>query len=189
MPTINEFAKSIGLSLRKLRKIDRALSGKFLPLLESADPVADTIRNYYRKTRTLTVAQMVTLIADPAIIDRLKPYGDAMRAILAELGDVVPAPFDAAAYIDAASRGDEDAILRIVKWIKTTLPDYPVPHAYLATRLLLGVPPEMREYEAPRMSRVMLNCRKHHELSGWWHVAERNGRQMTLYARPGEYDL
>jgi hypothetical protein len=69
------------------------------------------------------------------------------------------------------------------------IPAKPVGHAYLAVRLLLGLAPNIRQYDVPRIPRALLNCRLHADLVGWFRVEKVKSRNVTIYQRPAKLAL
>jgi hypothetical protein len=51
------------------------------------------------------------------------------------------------------------------------------------------VPESLRQYEAPRLGRVLLKIRQRPEFTGWFHVEQTGSRNVTWYCRPVELDL
>ena len=150
----------------------------------------DLAREAMAKGNPLSVAQLVQLIDEPRLLLELGKYADKAESQVEALGkpenQVAPKPVSAAVF--EAARNDPEQVEIIVDWLKHVIPARPVGHAYLATRLLLGIPASIRKYEAPRIPRALLNCRNHPELAGWWHVETRKSRRETVYQKKA-FDL
>jgi len=178
---IFEVAEKHKLSLKKLRAMDK---DGLLRLDESAS-AADPIRATLIKGNPLPVAQLVQLIEEPALLLDLGKYAKEAETQVAALGkpanEVAPKPV-AAAVTDAA-KNDPEAVALLVAWLKETIPARPVGHAYIATRLLLGIPASIRKYEAPRIGRALLNCRNHPTFAGWWTVKPGVSQNSTVYQK------
>lgn len=181
MMTLHEMNKKYGIKMPKLRQMEKdgALNCR------DASPVEPMIR-YFQKRRELTVPYLVQLIDQPELIEL---FTDAARRrverIIAALGDVQPAPADVAACIIGAYEGDPGDVRTVLEWCKRTIPPAgEVPHHYLAVRLLMGVPENLRQYEEKRLPRVLLNVRRSDDFAGWWRIAARGSRSVTLYSQP-----
>lgn len=176
---IYEVAERHKLSLKKLRAMDK---DGLLRLDESAS-ASDPIRATLIKGNPLPVPQLVQLIEEPSLLMDLGKYARAAETQVAALAKpengIAPKPV-AAAVTDAA-KNDPEAVAILVDWLKKVIPASPVGHAYVATRLLLGIPASIRKYEAPRIGRALLNCRNHPAFVGWWRV-DKCG--PTIYRRP-----
>lgn len=182
---IYEVAAQFKISVSKLRKMDKA----GLLRLDKAHPLTDSMRFYLGKGKPLTVAQLVALVEDPTIIEHLGEKAGAAMAQVAALGAPDGAPMEVVAEIDQASRGDHDAICRIIPWLKTQIlvaasQGQPViNHHYLAVRLVLGSPAGLRDYNAARIARALLNCRRHPGFAGWWRVVPQGSMSVSEYGK------
>lgn len=178
---IFEVSEKFKISLKKLRAMDKA---GILRLDESAS-AADPIRATLIKGNPLPVAQLVQLIEEPALLLDLGNYAETARSQVAALGkpEREPAPKIVAAAVTDAAKNDPEAIATLVAWLKETIPGRPVGHAYLATRLLLGIPASIRKFEGPRIGRALLNCRNHPALAGWWTVKPGASQNSTVYQK------
>lgn len=180
---IYEVARDFKISLSKLRKLDKA----GLLRLDKSDPIVDAMRFYLGKGKPLTVPQLVALVESPALIEDLGDKAGVALAQVAMLNAPTAAPFEVAAEIDQAARGDLDAIGRIVPWLKSTLIAAEsqghgvVNHHYLAVRLALGSPASLREYNTARIPRALLNCRRHPGMAGWWRVVPKGSVTASEY--------
>lgn len=184
-----EFCEKFKISLRKARKMDKA---GVLRLDFGESENGAEIRLQLRKGQPLTVAHLLYIIEQPAIMSELWPYDEKVKSQLAALGNVddEAAPREVAAYIGEAARGDDEAIGILVRWMKEKIPAEPVAHYWVATRLLMGLPANIRGYDVPRIRRALLNCRKSPDFRGWWRVEPIRSRQVTFYQRPEKlFDL
>jgi hypothetical protein len=83
-------------------------------------------------------------------------------------------------------------IKKIVCYLKSILPEYPVTHHYIAVRMLLSCPNEnLMVQMAKDISRGFYHVRSYEGMTGWWHsVPDKKGKNATFYSRPKlEYDL
>jgi hypothetical protein len=71
----------------------------------------------------------------------------------------------------------------IAYWLNSIIPAEPVGHAYLAVRLMLGVPENIRKYDFPRIQRVFMHCRKHQALAGYSFTVRESSRNVTYYQK------
>lgn len=192
MLTILEISQRFDIGTKKLRRMEKAgiLNCEAVPVPDET-PVQKMIR-YFGSRREFTTAHLVTMIEEPGLIKHLGAGEAAARAQLSNLGPPIePAPCEVTAHVTFAAMNEEPSVLPLMEWVKSTIPkNGEVNHHYLAVRLLLGIPPVLRQYDAPRLSRAMHNIRKRQEFEGWWHVEEHGSRNVTLYQRPGPvFDL
>lgn len=182
---IYEVAAQFKISVTKLRKLDKA----GLLRLGPAHPLTDSMRFYLSKGKPLTVAQLVALVEAPALIEGLGDKAGQALAQVALLGAPEPAPLETVAEIDQASRGDTEAIGRLIPWLKTTIlvaasqGQFTISHHYIAVRLILGSPASLRDYNAARIARALLNCRRHPGFAGWWRVVPKGGSSVSEYGK------
>jgi hypothetical protein len=184
MPTIHEISRAMNISLKKLRSMEKR---GWLLCDAKAHPMVESMLSTMRSGNPLTVAQCVALIEDPKLFDLLEGKAAKARQQVEALGNPKPAAID---WIDlsAATLNDENseaATLRLIAWIKAVLPvSGRVSHHWIAVRLLLAVPEDMRRFEIPRLGKIMLTIRKHPEFAGWFTIAKQGSRNVTWYHRP-----
>jgi len=187
MASIHEMAQRYGVQMKKLRWMARegALN------CDAESPITATILYTLRCGNRLTVSQCVALLETPALFETLGRKADKARKQIAELGSVRGAPANIAAELAGAAAGDPASVQALVNWCKATIPPAgEVPHHYLAVRLLMAVPANLRQFEEKRLPRVLLNCRRSEEFAGWWRIAPMGSRGITLYSRQGAgFDL
>lgn len=178
-----EFCETFKVSLAKARKMDKA---GVLRLDHNTSEAAQAIRHWLSNGQPLTAAMLCELIEQPGILLDLGKYADKARLELAALGDArkEAAPKLVAAHIADAARGDRDAVLVLVDWIKGILPARPVGHSWIAARLLMGLPANVRKFDIPRVPRALLQCRKRPEFAGYWAIEARGAKTFTHYAKP-----
>jgi hypothetical protein len=176
-----EFAEEFRLSLAKARKIKK----RFPQIFDEADSAMDPLRATLAKGNRLTVPQLVELIENRAGLLELGKYATTAERELAALGNPQGqvAPNAVAANIMEAAKNEPEAVQILVDWLKEIIPAEPVEHAYIGTRLLLGVPDTIRKFEAPRIPRALLNARQHPDFAGWWRVEKSVSRNVTLYQK------
>ena len=184
---IFEAAEKYKLSLKKLRAMDK----DGLLRLDESTSASDPIRATLIKGNPLPVAQLVLLIEEPGLLLDLGKYASEAERQLAALGkplnEIAPKPV--AAAVTEAAKNEPEAVVLLVEWLRQIIPERAVGHAYLATRLLLGIPPAIRKYEAPRIGRALLNCRNNPALAGWWSVGHRGASQNSTIYRKLVLDL
>ncbi len=178
---IFEVAEKFKISLKKLRAMDKA---GLLRLDESAT-AADPIRATLIKGHPLPVWQLVQLVEEPALLLGLGKYAGAAETQVAALGkpERETAPKPVAASVTDAAKNDPEQVAILCGWLRSIIPARPVGHAYLATRLLLGIPAGARKSEAPRIGRALLNCRNSPALAEWWTVKPGASQNSTVYQK------
>lgn len=181
MGSLHEFAAEFHISLAKAKRMEKR---GWLRIDSNATPI-DEIRMSLKRGARLTVAQLVELVENPGGILELGNYARLADEQVAALGDVKSqvAPVEVTAQILDAYRNESEAVAIVSAWILSILPDGPVGHAYVATRLLLGVPKKTREFDIPRLPRVLMNCRYHPTLAGCWKTVKQASRNRTIYQK------
>lgn len=164
---ISDFCERYGISRAKGRRIERDNPDWFEPIAEYPADLA-AMRARLANGDNLSALQLCALIENPQWeID----LGEKARKTVRLLGPLIePAPRHVAAMIEEAARRKPDAIATLIGWLRAVLPASPVNHAWIAVRLLMGIPANMRENEARLLPRALFNCRKAPEFAGWWRV-------------------
>jgi hypothetical protein len=179
---ILELSEKAGISVKKLRVLDK-LGG--LRHDDNITPL-DEMRAAIKSGNRLNVGQLVHLVEHSEGLLELGRYADKARVQLAELdnpkGQGAP-PEIAALTLDAFEK-QPAAISALVGWLKTIIPAHPVGHSYVAARLLLGVPELSRQYDVPRLQRIMMNCREDPSFAGWWRREKQVTQNRTVYQKP-----
>lgn len=186
---ILEFCETFKISLAKAKRMDKA---GVLRLDENMSDEETAIRAALAKGQPLTAFQLCALVERPGLLLDLGRYAGRAETLLSELGDAKggTASREVSAAILHAARGDDKAVGILVRWMQRNIPARgSVSHSYLATRLLLGVPENLRKFEAPRLPRAIFHCRKNPELTGWYTVHQHGKRTFTTYHRPKGFDL
>lgn len=185
-----DFCERFSISMAKARKMEKA---GVLRLDENTSEEIAAIRHNLIKGQPLTAAQLVALVESPSAVLDLGRYASRAQGELDELGDAKgeAAPKHVVAYVTDAAKGEPEAVGVLLDWLQTILPKNPVSHSYIAVRLLLGLAPNIRQYDVPRIPRALLNCRRHDAFAGWWKIEKRAGRNSTIYQRPAKksFDL
>lgn len=178
---IFEAAEKHKISLKKLRAMDR----DGLLRLDQSASASDPIRACLIKGNPLPVSQLVQLVEAPAMLLELGKYAEAARTQVAALGkpEREVAPKAVAAAVTDAAKNDPEQVAILCDWLRSIIPARAVGHSYIATRLLLGIPPAIRKFEAPRIGRALLNCRNSPGLSGWWTVNPGASQNSTVYQK------
>lgn len=183
---IFEFSERFHISLAKARKMNKA---GVLRIDESTSEASVEIRVLLAKGQPLTAAMLVELIENPGSLLDLGRYASRAESEIAALGKVEPAPKLVSAYVTDAAKNDPEAIDALLSWLHEILPTKPVGHSFIAVRLLLGLAPNIRQYDVPRIPRALLNCRLRPEFAGWFRVEKRKSRNVTVYQRPAKLAL
>lgn len=185
---IYEFCEEFKISLGKARKMNK----RGVLRLDGDSEAAGEMRHYLGRGQALPAAHLVKLLEEPALLLDLGRYSDKSEQQIAELGARVKddaAPREIVAYIGDAAKGDAEAVAVLVEWLKEILPAKPVPHAFIAVRLLLGLAPSIRKFDVPRIPRALLNCRRHDDFAGYWRTMPAAGRNITIYSQPAKKDF
>jgi hypothetical protein len=192
MATIYEIAKKYRITAKKLRKLERAGFLVADPLPPPVHPIALS----FRKNRRLSVREITHLVAHPGTYKMLGKWREAVAAHVKQaIGDnPEPAPTEIACEVIGVKIGEQRSADILADWIKATLPEFGgVGHAWLGTRLLLGV----YKYESARdeyatyLNRALKAVQQLPSFEGWWHVETIDrGHTATIYHRPNrQYDL
>lgn len=184
-----EFCERFHISHAKARKMDKA---GVLRLDENAREETAEIRHVLSRGQPLTAAHLVDLVDNPGSLLDLGRYASRAQTEIDALGNVRGeiAPKLVAAYVTDAAKNEPEAVDALLAWLRDVIPAKPVGHSYLAVRLLLGLAPNIRQYDVPRLPRALLNCRLRDEFVGWWRVEKRGSRNVTIYQRPEkDFDL
>lgn len=186
MPTLYEISEEMRISVKKLRQMHKK---GYLRCDGSVDPIADDIRTFLNSGLHLTVKQLVALIDTPSLLLEIGPKQDKAQGYVESLGDIDPAPDDVWPEIAGAAAGDKESVQKLVQWAYEAIPaEGKVSYHYLAVRLLLAVPEDLRKYEFPRLNKAFLNMRKSPEFEGYWFTERQGKRNVTWYHQPS-FDL
>jgi hypothetical protein len=187
--TLLEFADRFKISLTKARKMHKE---NLLRVDESVNLAVVEMQHTLRTGHDLSAVQLCHLLEHPGDLMDLGRYAGKARDQIDALGDVTPAPLDIVARISPAARNDVESVDAMLSWLAGVLPgpnDPPASHAFIAVRLLLGSPENIRKYDAPRIPQVMRYCRKRPEFAGWHRIEKTPSKNMTLYRRPANLPL
>ena len=177
---IYEMAEEFKISLKKLKAMEKRGCLRVDGSAQEADPIRATLV----KGNRLPVPQLVQLVESPALLLDLGRFTEEAERQVAELDKPQAAPLDVAGLISEAAKNEPDAVAALMAWIKATLPaGRSVGHSWLAVRLLLGVKPNLRKFEAPRIGRALLNVRNRPEFAGWWTVKPGVSQNSTVYQK------
>lgn len=184
---IFEIAEKGKVSLSTLRRLEKlgalrtdGISGEF-----------DEIRAGLMKGNEPSAMHLVTLIENRAGLLELGKYAETATRALAAVGEAQSqaAPREVGASILAAAKDEPEAVDALEAWLKQTLAHGRlVSHAYIATRLLLGIPASLRKAESVRIPRALLNVRKRASFANYWHSEKGTSRNRTFYQKKG-FDL
>ena len=185
---IFEFCERFHISLAKARKMNKA---GVLRLDENTSEAITEIRHCLSRGQTLTAAQLVELIENPGSTLDLGRYAGRADEQLSVLGDARNeiAPKNIAACVTFAAKGEAESIDTLLSWLQQIIPAWPVGHSYIAVRLLLGIPANLRQFDIPRIPRALHECRRREEFAGWWRTERPKDRNVTIYQRPTKKPL
>ena len=185
---IFEFCERFNISMKKAKEMRKA---DILRIDGSTDEKTEAIRYWLSRGQRLTAAQLCELVEDNSLLLDLGRFAERAREAIDTLDNPMrqAAPREITAYITDACKGDKDAAAILATWIKTIVPAKPVPHAWIAVRLLLGINPSVREFEIPRINRALLNVRLLPEFARWFTSKSVNGRNATFYFCPAKLPL
>lgn len=179
---IFDIAEEFHISLAKLRKLEK----RGLLRTDNSATAADPIRARLAKGNDPTALQLVELIENPGGLLELGKYAPIAERALSALGNPQSqvAPSEVVANIMEAAKNEPEAVSILIGWTKQILSHgKPVNHAYIATRLLLGVPASIRKFEAPRIPRALLNVRQHPGFASFWRVEKLASQNRTIYQK------
>lgn len=185
MKTLLEFCDKYRISHAKAKRMQK---DGFLLVDTASNPAAAAIREVMMQRNPLGVVELCLLLETPSLILELGRYADKASEVLETIGDALTsqAPHPVALSILDAASGDAEAIAALVDWIKSALPvdGSPVGYHWLAVRLMLPLPENIRKFENERIRRALARARKDPAFAGWWTYRGRYNRKETIYARP-----
>lgn len=185
MPTIYEISTQLDISLRTLRKLDKA---GYLKATKSADPITDSARNNLKKGNRLTALQQLHLLRNPEARESLTQWEYDIDATLEALGnvDADSAPWDVSSAIELAARRDVDAINKIADWLYNLIlcsdsfdKGAQKDHAFITVRLLANVPSHSLVDLSKRAQACLWQVRR--ARPDYWQL---NDKGQTVYFRP-----
>ena len=184
---IFEVAEEFKISLKKLQRMDK----RGILRLDGNATAADAMRLKLINGDALPVWMVVQLIEEPALVLELGKYAGEAQSLLNTLGKPKQeaAPVEVAAAIPDAAKNDPGQVAILIAWLKETIPARPVGHAYLASRILLGIAPAARKFEAPRIGRALLNCRNSPTMAGWHRTIAGPSQNSTVYQKGANLPL
>lgn len=192
MSTIYEISQALDISLRTLRKLDKA---GFLKATQSADPISDAARANLKKGNKLTALQQLHLLRNPAARDSLSQYEFEIDAQLDRLGEALTdaAPWDISSAIELAARREPGAIDKISNWLFSFIQvsEYfdkgaTHDHAFIAVRLLAEVPEHSLVDLSKKVQACLWQCRRGAQLSNCWKL---NDKGQIVYFRANKKAL
>ncbi|MBX9897674.1 MAG: hypothetical protein K2Y17_07200 [Qipengyuania sp.] len=189
MMNIYEFAQKYDISVKKVRKMHKA---GVLLIDDTEHPLADEMRACLSKGQPLSTIHLLALIENPRLAWQLGRYAKKAQAQVDALGDPTTgaAPREIGAKIYSGICRDEDSIGSLIAWLKEIIPTKAVGHQYVAVRLALGIPIQIRAAGARCIPAVLLHSRKHPEFAAWWRIEKVGWRNRTFYCRPEKlFDL
>lgn len=180
-----EICDTFKISLHKARLMHK--KGVLRIDEDMSDTLAET-RHLLANGQPLTAMHLCELVENPGLILDLGKYAGRAEGNLGVIGNAKEqaAPKQVAAYISDAACGDREAVDILLPWLMEIIPSDPVPHSFIAVRLLLGLAPSVRKFDAPRIRKALLECRKREEFADWWYVSRIGTRNKTFYRRPAK---
>jgi hypothetical protein len=183
--TLLEFCDEFRISHAKARRMQKR---GVLLLNDVGDFDLVKMRQTFRQSNDLRADILCKLLESPSLVLQLGRHSGKAQDALDDLGDAIAgqAPLDVSMSLMDAANGDEAAIAGLCDWIKSALPEdgSPVGYHWLAVRLMLPLPANIRQHENERIRRALLRCRKSGGLEGWFTYERKSGRNVTRYARP-----
>lgn len=190
MSTIYDISKQLDISLRTLRKIDKA---GYLKASKSIDPITDSARDNLKKGNRLTALQQLHLLRNPGARETLTQWEYDIDATLEALGDAIGegAPWDVSSAIELAARREPGSVDKIADWLSNLIlfsdsfdKGAEKDHAFIAVRLLANVPDHSLEILAKKTQACLWNVRR--ARPDYWKL---NDKGQTVYFRPNKKAL
>lgn len=185
MMNIHEMAEKYAISVRKLRRLEK---DGHLRVDSTETAIVSEMRSYLNKGNPLPAKHLLALFETPAIRLELGKQSIKADKELAALGDAKSqaAPYSLVAEIPGAAEDSDDSRRAIMDWLCRVLVAHPgaVNHSWVAVRLLLNCPENMRSQIAPLIPRALLNIRKRVSFASWWRTEWIAGKNLTIYQRP-----
>jgi hypothetical protein len=183
--TLLEFCDKYRISHHKAKKMQR--DGVLL-LADNTILNLMRIREIFVQGNNLGAVELCLILEHPSLLTELGRYAGRAMDQLDDLGDAIAgqAPLEVSMSLMDAANGDDAAIRSLCDWIKSALPEdgSPVGYHWLAVRLMLPLPANIRHHENERIRRALLRCRKSGAIDGWFTYERKSGRNVTRYARP-----
>jgi hypothetical protein len=184
--TLLEFCDEFRISHAKAKRMQKR---GVLLLADNTSLDLLRIREAFKHGNSLGTVELCSILERSSLLTELGRYAGRALDQLDDLGDALSeqAPLDVSMSLMDAANGDEEAIRGLCDWIKSALPEdgSPVGYSWLAVRLMLPLPANIRHHENERIRRALLRCRKSGALDGWWkYQDQRSSRKVMIYARP-----
>jgi hypothetical protein len=192
MSTIFEISTQLDISLRTLRKLEKA---GYLKATKSADPISDAARANLKKGNRLTALQQLHLLRNPGARESLSQYEFEIDAQLEKLGEAIAeaAPWDISSAIELAARREQGAIDKISNWLYNLIQVSESfdkgamhNHAFIAVRLLAEIPEHSLVDLSKKAQACLWQCRRSAKLSDCWKLTDKG---ETVYFRPNKKAL
>lgn len=187
MPTIYEISTQLDISLRTLRKLDKA---GYLKATKSADPITDSARNNLKKGNRLTALQQLHLLRNPEARESLTQWEFEVDEQLDRLGQALSEaiPWEISSLIELAARREPGAVAKVSQAIYGLIQVSDAfdngaqkDHAFIAVRLLADVPEHSLVSLSKKAQACLWQCRRSPILSDCWKL---NDQGKTVYFRP-----
>jgi hypothetical protein len=182
---IFEINEKYQISLGKLKRLVR--DGLLVCDEGDGHPLAPAMRANLMRNQDLSVEQLLLLIENPKIFAELKNRQSQARKQIAALGDYAQEamPLALVSSVLKAAAGDAKGQAVMVAWVKSVLPGFPVPYAYLGVRAAIGILPIGRHDFLGKFAQALMNVRKDSEFAGWFRTDQIGSRKKTFYYNPG----
>ena len=160
-----EIAERCDISLKKTRKLAKALSLR----TGRKDERTAKMRLKLCRNLELSVYELMILLHEGSLFRKLGKYEDRARAQAYALGNVraAVAPVDVRNHIEGAAVGHRESVEVIMRWLKSTLPRWPVRYHWIAVRLLFDRWPGLRSRDTWLVNEALKHVRAHPEFKGW----------------------
>lgn len=184
-PTFKELALRFKVAAITLKKIHKA---GHLVNVTIEDERITQMRRYLSAKRPLSVAMLLQLLREPALITDLGVYERQGRAILLGIGDprLGALKTNPWLHIMGASMSEDRSLGVLLDWLQATIPQAGCNYHWIAVRAMWEVPQEKFKAVYARLPRALLNARAHPRLAGWSDADD----GVTQFYRPIlEFDL
>lgn len=180
---IHEMAEKYAISVRKLRRLEK---DGHLRVDSTETAIVSEMRSYLNKGNPLPAKHLLALFETPAIRLELGKQSPKADKELTALGDAKSqaAPYSLVAEIPGAAEDSDESREFLMQWLARVLPEHGVNHSWVAVRLLLNCPENMRSQISPLIPKALLNIRKRKEFALYWRTEWIAGKNLTIYQCP-----
>lgn len=190
MMNIHEMSEKYAISVRKLRRLEK---DGHLRVDSTETAIVSEMRSYLNKGNPLPAKHLLALFETPSIRLELGKQSPKADKELAALGDAKSqaAPYSLVAEIPGAAENVDESRDFLMQWLSRVLADHkkPVNHSWVAVRLLINCPENMRSQISPLIPKALLNIRKRREFVLHWRTEWIAGKNLTIYQCPAPISL